>query len=226
MKFTKLVPIALALSLISPAFAADSATSTINLTMPASIDIAQDTATQVLAQTLTPDYVAGDIGTLTAKAAWNVTTNLNGDVIYLSAKARENSTQKAALYGTDSQLYIVFTNIGGNAGEPGAGAATGTIENIITAGAAAGGSTSTDAIVFSLGEEITPSGAGTAPAKAAVADGSAAAPAGTKARTYTLHNGTYNIVNALESVYANSFDTYDTAGIYQAVITLSHTAPQ
>lgn len=221
MKFTKFIPIALALTLISPAFAADSATSTINLTMPASIDIAQDTGTQVLAQTLTPDYVAGDIGTLTAKAAWKVTTNLNGDVIYLSAKARENSQQKASLYGTDSALYIVFTNIGANAGEPGAGAATGTIENIITAGASAGGATSTDAIVFNLGEVITPSGAGTAPTKAAVADG----PGGTKARTYTLHNGTYNIVNALESVYANSFDTYDTAGIYQAVLTLSHAAP-
>ena len=49
--------------------------------MPSIIDIAQDTTTQILAQTLTPDYVAGDIGTLTAKAAWNVTTNLNGDAV-------------------------------------------------------------------------------------------------------------------------------------------------
>jgi len=220
MKFSKLVPIALALSLISPAFAADSATSTINLTMPSSIDIAQDTTTQILSQTLTPDYVAGDIGTLTAKAAWNVTTNLNGDVIYLSAKARENSTQKSSLYGDDSNLYIIFTNIG-SAETPGAGAATGTIENIVGATGSAGGALSTDAIAFVLSEEITPSGAGTAPTKGTKADASG----GTLARKYTLHNGTYNIVNALDSVYASSFDTFDTAGVYQAVLTLSHTAP-
>jgi len=226
MKFTKLVPIALALSLISPAFAADNASSNLDLTMPAFIDIAKDEAHSVYAETATVDYVAGTINALTLKAAWNVTTNVNNDAIYLSAKSRENSADKTSLYGDDSNLYLIFTNIGNDDEHPGDGPAAGTLENIIKASGSAGGSVSPDSIVFNLGEKFTPSGAASAdPTKSAVNYVGAGATTGSKARKYVLHNGTYNIVNAVGTVYNSSFDTNDTAGIYRATLYLTHAAP-
>lgn len=218
MKLKKIIPLAMALAFITPAFAAESASSPLSLTVPTFFNVTADTTH--VTETAVVDYEAGEHGTINVPnlyIAFDVTTNVPNDRVVLQATAKENNAETPSLYGTTDALKLIFTNVGSGTGT---GAESGTIGNMITGDATAGGSVSPNAISFALTKTITPSGAATTQPGAAVdTDGSG------KKVIYTLHNGMYNMKYQVGAAYGESFDTYDTAGLYRATVTLTHLGP-
>ena len=214
MKFTKFIPIALALTLVSPAFAANTVDQSVQsdpLNETMQFTIADYFDMQKANETLTSENVtiSGDYANLTLatqlKFGFDVTTNTNAtSKIELSAKA--NGFE--ALGGTSSAPILAFYNTNAS------GDRSVTATEVAAALAGTGGPSSKNVIAF-----------GVEPAIVDVADTGAshdtAALASNKI-VYTLRNGKYqfyySVNNAAEQA---TFDTNDQAGIYQTTVTLT-----
>lgn len=213
-KITKLLPVAMALMLFCPAFAAtNKASSDQVITVPKFINITHDeTSVEETSATFNDEYT-----TITLDAAMNtkfkVITNNPDEVIKLTATALADGGQVNAIYGDDTDnLRLVFTNNGSDAR-----AATQSAVTNITGGTAAPAQNA-NAIAFTLTPTITPddnSGAQEAtPTKEA--DGV----------KYELSNGIYEFNYTLaQTAVANTFSTHDTDGTYKATLTMSQVSP-
>lgn len=211
MKIHKLLPIAVALMMVSPAFASTSSSqsSTLELTVPKFINITKDsTSVDSATASYNDDYTALTLDkSITQK--FKIITNNPDEKVKLTATALEGGSDVNALYGTATAPVLVFTNTGSDARAAKSGA---------IAKAAAGDKTadSANAIAFALTPTITPdttSGAKT--------------PTATKNDediTYELTaNGIYSF-QYVSAKTATGFSTHDTDGTYKATIVLSQIA--
>lgn len=213
MKITKFLPLALALTLAVPAFAAEgdgsSATSELQITVPQFIYI-KNNADEVLSTNATFNTAYSTIS-LNDKmsASFNVITNNPDQKVKLTATALAGGAQVNALYGDADALNLVFTNIG-----TGTRAASGDAVTDILKGATAA-KNNPNAIAFSLTPSVTAvDDTGAAAAKANKKDSSGV--------EYEITNGEYNFKYEVgQAGLANTFSTHDTDGTYQATLTLS-----
>jgi len=215
MKFTKFIPVALALTLACPAFAAasDSATSEQQITVPTFINITKKAgAVESTSATFDDTYehiTLDDALTVT----FNVITNVPTDKVYLTAYAKEASAQVKCLGGASADaLKIVFTNDSVATGAP-----SGAISNCLGSPVLA---TNADAIAFELTPVIT----------AIAESGMSAPPTGAIASNVVTY--TFSKAGSCDFQYtsdtgavANTFDTHDTAGTYKATLQMTHVAP-
>ncbi len=216
-KFTKFLPIAMALMLISPAFAATSnnAQSTMTLTVPPFINItknadSKETATASFDDTYTTINLDQAMSGL-----YTVITNKPGEKVKISATALADGAETPALFGTDDKnLKLVLTNIGTGKNQAKATAIT----NCKTGPAIADNA---NAICFSITPTVTPDAASGAkePLTAVMGDDGYGV-------TYTIDNGKYGFSYVLaQTAEANTFSTHDTNGTYKATLTLSQVNP-
>lgn len=217
-KIVKLLPVALALMLISPAFAevvagSNTATSTQQITVPKFINITHVAGSSV------EETSAGFNATydeITLEKAMNtqfhVVTNNPDEAIKLTATCLAGGSQVNAVYGDDDQnLRLIFTNNGTGA----RAAEESAVTNIMATPAKA---QNANAIAFVLTPTITPDSAS-----------GAADPTATKEEDgvkYKIVNGAYDFNYALaQTAVAETFSTHDTDGIYKATLTLSQVSP-
>lgn len=218
MKITKLLPLALALTLAVPAFAEvatgdKSAQSELQINVPQFINITRNEGAMVEAAAAGFDADYANI-TLdkSLTASFHVVTNNPDEKVKLTATALAGGSQVNALYGNDgTELNIVFTNNG-----TGSRAATASaVTDIMTAPSKTGNA---NAIAFKLTPTITPK-----------PDTGAAAPTPSKQSDhveYPIVNGEYDFVYTVgTTALANTFSTHDTDGTYKATITLSQVSP-
>lgn len=217
-KIVKLLPAALALMLISPAFAevvagSNTATSTQQITVPKFINITHDTANSVeqcnAGFNATYDEITLDKAMNTK---FHVVTNNPDEAIKLTATCLAGGNQVNAIYGADlNNLRLVFTNNGTDS----RAATESAVTNIMGTPAKA---QNANAIAFAITAAITPdatSGA-TDPSPTKEADGV----------KYTLVNGAYDFnYSVATTAIADTFSTHDTDGIYKATLTLSQVSP-
>ncbi len=217
MKFTKFIPVALALTLAAPAFAAasTSAVSEQQIDVPEFINITKKAgAVETASATFSDTY---DAITLDAalSATFNVITNVPTDKVYLTATAKEDGGAVKSLGGAAdaSSLKIVFTNDDVTNGSP-SGAITNALGNSPVL------ATNADAIAFVLTPVVTND----------ADSGMTAAPTGALASNVV----TYSFTKAGKcdfaytmgtTAIANTFDTHDTAGTYKATLSMTHAAP-
>lgn len=215
MKFTKFLPLTVAVMMMAtPAFANDgsgTATANFDLNIPTYVNIVKDPSSNENATaTISNNYTTLQFDKdLVAK--FNVVTNAPSTHIQLTGKSTETGGEKTALYGTDAaNMKLVFAQ---------ETAAAGTIQNTIT-----NGENSPNAIAFNLGFVGTHSGAATAD-PVGVTD--AVGEGGAKLINYTIDNGEYTFTYTVTGagIADNSFDTKDTAGHYKAKLTLSYVTP-
>ena len=217
MKFTKFIPVVLALTLACPAFAVatDSATSEQTITVGNFINITKRAGAVETATASFSD--AYDEITLSAamNVIFDVITNVPTDHVYLTATAKEDGGSVKCLGGTAdaSALKIVFTNDSVTNGSP-SGAITNALGNSPTL------ATNADAIAFTLTPVVTND----------ADSGMTAAPTGALASNVV----TYTFTKAGKCAFAytmnttaieNTFDTHDTAGTYKATLSMTHAAP-
>lgn len=216
-KFTKFLPIAMALMLISPAFAATSnnAQSTMTLTVPPFINItknadSKETATASFDDTYTTINLDQAMSGL-----YTVITNKPGDKVKISATALADGTETPALFGSDADnLKLVLTNIG-----TGKNAAKASAITNCKTGAAF--DQNANAICFKLTPVITPDA--TSGAKAPLSTTMGDDDFGV---TYVIDNGKYDFSYTLgQTAEAKTFSTHDTNGTYKATLTLSQVNP-
>ena len=214
MKFTKFIPLVLALALTCPAFAAasDSATSEQTITVSPFINITKKPGA-VETATATFDDAYSNITITPLSVTFNVITNDPTDKVYLTATALENSAQVKCLGGAADSLKIVFTNTSVATGSP-----TGAIENALSISPVL--ATNKDAIAFTFTPTLTPS----------AESGMAAAP--TPALASNVVTYSFSDAGSCDFAYtsgttqvANTFDTHDTAGTYKATLSMTHAAP-
>lgn len=211
-KLTRLLPMAMALVLISPsAFAASNeATSTLQITVPEFINITKESSTETTTASFDDSYSTITL-TPALNANFKVITNVPDKVIYLDAEAPTSDGGVKALFGDDADnMKLVFTN---NTRQP----AQTSVQNI-TSGSGTAAKENPDAIAFAITPSITPdteSGA-QEPQKEFEANHA----------KYTIKNGIYamNYTIATNAV-ANTFSTHDTNGTYQATLTLTDAQP-
>ena len=217
-KIVKLLPVALALMLISPAFAevvagSNTATSTQIITVPKFINITHIAGSSV-EETSAGFNATYDEITL-AKAMntqFHVVTNNPDEAIKLTATCLAGGNQVNALYGKNAKnLRLIFTNNGTETRAADESAVT----NIMTAPAKA---QNANAIAFVLTPTITPYKAS-----------GASAPTTTKEEDgvkYKIVNGAYDFNYTLaQTAVAGTFSTHDTDGTYKATLTLSKVSP-
>ena len=219
MKFTKFIPLALALALVSPAFAANSYDGTpatpsggpVNETLQFTIEsyfhmqeasYAVKTSNDV---TIGNNYTELTLGT-PLKFGFDVTTNTaTNDYVDLSASANGVS----ALGGTSAAPILAFYNS--------SKASTVTSTQVAAALAGTGGVASKNVIAFNVTPKVT-----------VVADsGGSVTPADIDSGVikYTLTNGKYQFYYDVSAGAINTtFDTNDQAGIYQTIVTLTKSA--
>ena len=213
-KIVKLLPAALALMLISPAFAvpSDSAESTMNITVAPFINIKKlSEVNSAQAQfddeysTLTTDKALG--------ANFQVINNEVGKVVYLTATCPSSDGTSKALYGEDDKkLNIVFSN----STKP-TEVHTRHVTNI-TIGSATAKGDNPNCFALSLTPTIEPDSSSGAETPSATLEQSSV--------KYTLKNGIYAMNYAVgQKALANTFSTHDTNGTYQATLTLTTTQP-
>lgn len=213
-KIVKLLPAALALMLISPAFAvpSDSAESTMNITVAPFINIKKlSEVNSAQAQfddeysTLTTDKALG--------ANFQVINNEVGKVVYLTATCPSSDGPSKALYGEDDKkLNIVFSN----STKP-SEVQTSHVTNI-TSGSATAKGDNPNCFALSLTPTIEPDSSSGAETPSATLEQSSV--------KYTLKNGIYAMNYAVgQKALANTFSTHDTNGTYQATLTLTTTQP-
>lgn len=216
-KITKFLPVALALMLTCPAFAAasDNAKSTMTLTVPEFINITKndnciETATASFDDTYTKITLDNAMSGL-----YTVITNKPGDKVKITATALADGVETPALFGTDDKnLKLVLTNIGTGKNQAKATA----ISNCKTGPAIADNA---NAICFSLTPTVTPDAASGAkdPLTATMGDDGYGV-------TYTIDNGKYGFSYVLnKTAESNTFSTHDTNGTYKATLTLSQATP-
>jgi len=218
MKFTKFIPLALAMALVSPAFAAatETASSEMVITVPSFINITKSSSVEAASATFDDTYENITLGTA-MNATFHVVTNVPTDHVYLTAEAYEDGGLVKCLGGTVDALKIVFTNRG-TAGTGTTGSPSGAITNALAVSPVL--ATNADAIAFTLTPVITND----------ADSGMSAAPTGVL--TSGVVNYTFTKAGNCDFQYtvgttqvANTFDTHDTAGKYQATLTMSHAAP-
>ena len=215
-KFTKILPIALALSLsIGCANAAidgnDESTEAVlnyQLTLEDYIKITASTD-QTLEASGTFDSNYENL-TLTGTMASNFTVISNAETRVLTLKA-SNSTTAPGMYGFDKgNFYLVFTNSTANENKPEAT----DVQNITSGGNTTAVDKNKNAIAFKVTSTTSHSGGPTTtPLTSAWA---------TDHIEYTMKNGTGIINFAVNSkAEAKTFSTHDTQGTYVATLTLT-----
>lgn len=215
-KITKFLPIAMALMLISPAFAAtsESAQSTMTLTVPEFINITKGTCIETATASFNDEYTTINLDNAMS-GVYTVITNKPGDKVKISATALADGTETPALFGSDADnLKLVLTNIG--TGKHAAKASA--ITNCKTGAAF---DQNANAICFKLTPVITPDA--TSGAKAPLSSTMGDDDYGV---TYTIDNGKYDFTYTLgQTAESKTFSTHDTDGTYKATLTLSQVNP-
>ena len=221
MKFTKFIPVALALTLAVPAFAAPVATQsdTLQFTLSPFFNITKNSP-KVYTGAVTVDDAYTTLTVSTPMTfGYHVITNNRSDAVKLTAKAESTSgTQVDALGGTASNPVIVFTNTTMPAAEKPSkaqvqAAAALDDDKSATPNAIAFNVTPVCKMVDDTGALADPSATMLLPA----ADG-----ANIK---YTFNNGEYNFDYTISTADNTTFSTYDTEGTYKAYITMTQTTP-
>ena len=224
-KIVKLLPVALALMLISPAFAEEgaaaskTATSTQIITVPKFINITHDPASVESAGA----QFNGTYSVITLDKSMNtqfhVVTNNPDEAIKLTATCLAGGNQVNALYGADAQnLRLIFTN---NGTDKRAAEAT-AVTNIM--GEKTAIAQNANAIAFTLTPTfaVDSTSGGTTPT-ATLEAGGEGTQAGVK---YRINNGAYNFNYTVgTTAMADTFSTHDTDGTYKATLTLSQVSP-
>ena len=214
MKFTKFIPLVLALTLAVPAFAAatDQATSEQTITVPEFINITKKAGAVETAQASFSDTYDAITLDNALSVTFNVITNKPTDKVYLTATAKEDGGQVKCLGGEVNALKIVFTNDSVANGSP-SGAITNALGNSPTL------ATNADAIAFTLTPVVTND----------PDSGMSAAPEGAIASNVVTY--TFSKAGKCDFAYTsgttaigNTFDTHDTAGTYKATLTMSHSS--
>ena len=219
-KITKFLPVALALMLTCPAFAATSnnAKSTMTLTVPEFINITKGSCIETATASFDDTYKKITLDNAMS-GVYTVITNKPGDKVKISATAMADGAETPALFGSDADsLKLVLTNIGSGKHAATVSALTNCKATKDTATAIA---QNANAICFKLTPVITPdatSGA-KAPLSSTVGDDGYGV-------TYTIDNGKYDFTYTLgQTAESNTFSTHDTDGIYKATLTLSQVNP-
>ena len=219
-KITKILPLAMAMLLMSPAFAADSyapnsqhsADSTMVLTVPEFINITKTSAVETATAEFDANYT-----TLTTNATMNanfrVITNVPNKNVYLKGTCLADGGDVPALYGgsadEEAVLNLVFAN--DNVKPSSADVAN------ITGGSPAVES-NPNAIAFTLTPKFTyDENTGAKKPVTAFETGKV---------SYTLQNGVYDVAYTLGTqALAGTFSTKDTFGTYKATLTLTDANP-
>lgn len=219
MKFTKFIPLVCAFALAAaPVFAdgAQSATSTMVITMPTYMNITTEDSNLESEATPTADYASFTLDPALA-ATFHVVTNHPGEHVYLTATTlADGNAVNALCAGTGSNYRLVF---GKQAAVSNAlyDTATAAVQNITNGSPAV--ASNANAIAFEVTPTFDHSGAATADP-----DPEDITNAGVVA--YDLDNGIYDMTYTLAtSPVAATFSTHDTNGTYQAILKLSHTNP-
>ena len=217
-KITKLLPIALALLLISPAFAEGvshdpaSQTSNYSLTLDPFLDIQK--LSEKVTTTVTFDENYANLNLNEALSSnFRVYTNDAEQKLYLYAAAGDIAAKDApALYGEKNALKIIFAKTSNNGGSVKATAED--IKAVVSTPQQSKNAFALDLKPTYKMATITPNGA--------ISDPTATFEEGTGVVTYSMQNGIYdfNYITGLKAV-DSSFNTYDTKGVYKATLTLS-----
>lgn len=213
-KIAKLLPVALAFMLISPAFAATSpkATSDLEVTVPEFINITKVASVESSTASFDDSYTKITL-TPALNSNFKVINNLPNRAVYLNGTvAIDGNTNAKALYGTDEQnMKLVFTNT------------TRLPDNDsvlnITGGSAAYAS-NPNAIAFAItsAENFAPDTSSGAKNPTITFNAQVA--------KYVISNGVYNPTYTLATTAeAQTFSTHDTQGLYKATLTLTTTQP-
>lgn len=210
-KFTKLLTIAFAMTVFSScAFAAPSnnASSQLDLTVPEFLNIIKEDSTVPAGEAAFDDTYTSITNISPAlHADFTVINNKPGRAIYLQSVAPSEGTP-AALYGTASDLNVVFVNM---TNQPDATSVTS-----ITAGGELNPAENANAIAFKITPTITPdSNSGAQPV-------SPNWDTSKKQLKYTITNGKYSMSYAIgTTALPNTFSTHDTNGTYRANLVLT-----
>jgi len=208
MKFTKLIPLAMAAMLVSPAFAATSVPVELSITVPTFFNIVDESTNKSVSGTITG--TAGDTLTLSAAMtpAFRVYTNYTANTVKLSATAPLSSGTAAALYGSESAPKLVFTNT-----KSGSQPASGSVTDITGGTSSASGNPNAIAFAFTPSVALVP---GTGP------DDNIGAAYATNVITYTMKNGQYTFsYEGATTPEDKTFSTMDESGTYKCNVTLA-----
>ena len=229
MKFTKFIPLALALVLTVPAFAdpASSQTDDLDFTISPFFNITKNTGKNYTGTVSVDDaYTTLTMTGTPMSFGYHVISNKNNtgggkDAVDLKITAlSQGGTQANALGGTPAAPVIVFSN----------NTATGTylptaaeINNALTGSATK--SDTPNCIAFTLSPTVAKV-ANTGITATAPDPGEGLVTKGDfKVIHYTFDNGEYNFDYVVDSVNNDTFSTYDTNGLYKATILMSQVAP-
>lgn len=212
LKFTKFLPLAMALTLMCPAVLADvnnTQTSQLDLTLDYFINITKENESLVGTAAFNDDYTQITNITPQLVAGYQIITNTKDDkVITVKAESKTDGGNTPSLYQTGSNLFIVLTN------EDNLPTAT-AVTNIT--GGSASYANNANAIAFALTESAT---ADKTDRSAATTD-----PVYTYTANqlkYTLKNGIYHFLYTVGTTSVeNTFSTHDTNGKYKTTITIT-----
>ncbi len=220
MKFTKFIPLALALALAVPAFADPVASQNdeLKFTLSPFFNITKNPGKVYQGVVAVDDAYTELTVSTPITFGYHVITNNRSDAVQLTVKADSSTGQVAALGGTVGNPIVVFTNT------------TVTAENRPTKAqiqSAASSSTDKSATPNAIAFNVTPvckmvddTGATADPA------GTMSAPAGDLANIkYTFNNGEYNFDYTISTAINGTFSTYDTEGLYKAYVTMTQVTP-
>lgn len=216
-KITKLLPIALAFLLMSPAFAATSDVqySDYKLDLAPFLDIQKVSEKTSTTVTFADNYENLNLSEALS-SNFRVYTNDAEQKIYLYAAAGDiAATEAPALYGEGDTLKLIFANISDGSGSVKATAQD--IKSVVSTPQQSKNAFALDLKPTYDISSITPNGAEAKP--------TAAFDKTKGVVTYSMANGIYDF-NYLtgQTAVDNSFNTYDTMGTYKATLTLSKTS--
>lgn len=212
-KFTKILPVALALMIMSPAAFADptgSATSEMQITVPEFINITKVSEVNETEATFNDDYTT--ITLMPAlSATFKVINNEPDKSVYLDGTATASDGDAKVLYGDKDAMKLVFVN---NDRKP----TLAQIQNITSGSAAYADNPNAIAFAITASENFAPdSSSGATDAVISFENNCA---------KYVISNGIYNPVYTIAtSAEAQTFSTHDTNGLYKATLTLTSTQP-
>ena len=216
MKFTKFIPLALALTLAVPSFAATATSLSDEMSFGIGnfFNMTRNAGTHTATTTVDEAY---STLTLTAmNAGYHVITNKLSDAVQFSAKCTTSTGTAEALYADSADptlLRIVFTN---DSNLP----LTAAVTNITT-------NTSVDKTqnAEAIAIAVTPTAKKKANTSPTDTD-PVAAMDGANAVKYTFNNGEYDFTyNFGTTAVANTFSTHDSVGTYKATLTLTQVTP-
>lgn len=218
-KIVKLLPIALAFALVSPAFAENLAPGTatgqtsnasaeLQLTLPAFIDITTQDTNRTSSVTFLDDYSNIKITTPMLAQFQVITNSQTGDAVQLTATAG-TTAYNALRASSDNDFYLVFANTEKIPDE----------QSLISATSASPKSyenpnafavkvtPKVDTVANTGATEVTPN-------------------YGTNKVKYPLTNGIYTFTyNLATTALDSTFSTLDTNGVYKSTMVLTQTTP-